>query len=110
MLSEPCVMRNPDSDRDSVLNIVRENPMWLKWACREFQDDYEIVLAAMDNKYAADGFKHASARLRANWTIAEMCVVRDKYEKCISFIDPCLMEDRAFILAVIPIRPYVFKH
>ena len=102
------VMGNPDSDRDSVLKIVREEPEILAYACDEFKDDYEVVLAAVDNKYAADAFNHASPRLRADRTIAETCVINDKYKKCIPYVDPSLLADPEFILAVLDARPYVF--
>ena len=104
------IMRNPNSDRASVLNAVRKFPGIMNWACDAFKDDYDIVMAALDTKHAAEAFKHASPRLRADRTIAEECVKNDKYMQCISFVDPSLLSDREFILEVIIIRPYVFAH
>ena len=104
------IMRNPNSDRASVLKEVRESPSILGWACDAFKDDYEVVMAALDTKHAAEAFKHASPRLRADRTIAEECVKNDKYMECISFVDPSLLSDREFILEVLGMRPYVFAH
>jgi hypothetical protein len=104
------IMRNPNSDRASVLKEVRENPSILGWACDAFKDDYEVVMAALETKHAAEAFKHASPRLRADRTIAEECVKNDKYMQCISFVDPSPLSGREFILEVLGMRPYVFAH
>ena len=78
------IMRNPNSDRASVLKAVLENPSILGCACDAFKDDYEVVLSALGTKHAAEAFKHASPRLRAQRTIAEECVKNDKYMQCIA--------------------------
>lgn len=104
------IMRNPNSDRELVLEVVKKNPYGMEWACDAFKDDYEIVLTALGNKYAAKAFKYVSPRLRADRRIAEMCVKNDHYMECISLVDPALLSDRDFILEVLPVRPYVFLH
>jgi hypothetical protein len=103
------IMRNPNSDRASVLKAVREFPGIMEWACDAFKDDYDIVMAALDTKYATDAFRHASPRLRSDRTIAATCARNDKYNQWILFVDPSLLSDREFILEVIKNRPYVFS-
>lgn len=105
------------SNRSDVLEAVSCDPINLQSASDAFKDDYEIVLAAVTSntdpsksKYAADAIKAASPRLRANRTIAKECILNDKYQECIAYIDPSLLSDRDFILSVIGTRPYVFQH
>lgn len=104
------IMRNPNSDRASVLKAVRKFPGILGWACDAFKDDYEVVMAALNTKYATDAFRHASPRLRSDRTIAATCARNDKYDQWILFVDPSLLSDREFILEVIKNRPFVFAH
>ncbi len=110
MFDSRAIVSNPNSDRDSVLKVVRDNPYLMHWACDVFNDDYEIMLAAVSNKHSAQALMNASPRLRANRTIAERCILNDRYKKCIPFVDPSLFSDREFILSVLSVRPYVFVH
>ena len=104
------IMRNPNSDRASVLKAVRKFPGIMEWACDAFKDDYEVVMAAIDTKFATDAFRHASPRLRSDRTIAATCAVKDKYYQWILFVEPSLLSDREFILELLPVRPDVFAH
>lgn len=104
------IMRNPNSDRESVLKAVRESPSLVGWACDAFKDDYEVVMTGVCTEFNADAFIYASPRLRADRRIATECIVRDKTMQCIRFVHPSLLSDRDFILEVLPVQPYVFHY
>lgn len=104
------IVKNPNSDRATLLELVRRKPFLLEFACDAFKDDYDVVRASVDTDYADHAFMHASPRLRADRTIAGVSLMRDKYMQCISFVDPSLLSDREFIVDVISVRSYVFRH
>ena len=95
------------TSREDAIKAVREDPKDLP---KEYRDDYDVVATAVKHKYAADAFKFASQRLRADPTIAHDCIMNDKYMKCIDYVDASLLADRDFVLGVLSCRPYVFGH
>ena len=96
----PSKFRN---DREVMLAVCAKNSHALELASKKLRDDFDVVLAAIQQKYwfAPLALQYASLRLRGDKKLVRVALNREHGIRCAKYLAPKLQSDHRLILTSI---------
>jgi len=91
------------NDKHVMLAVCAKNSHALELASKKLRNDYEVVLAAIQQQYyfAPLALQYASLRLRGDKKLVRVALNREYGIRCVKYLAPKLQKDRRLILTSI---------
>jgi hypothetical protein len=99
------------SDKDIVLEIVRNNGNNIKYASKKLKKDKDIILEALqnDNTGNQEIFNYVDDELKKDKELI-LELIEEGYESIYPYINEELKKDRDYILKLLKLNNYLFKY